>query len=357
MRVEALRESMVQSNIDGFVISNRKNIFYLTGFMDIAGAALHLLVPLDGDATLLTKPLSFTAASESARNCDVQAIGIKEKMVDRLLLEMRTHRISRLCFDDLAISTYVALGRSLSEASLTQRQELIWALRRTKDECEIMSIREAAKLADVGVETGIEAIKPGVREYEVAAELEYAMRIRGSKGTAFETVIASGSRSALPHGICGDRVIREGDLVVLDLGAIYGEYRSDITRTVVAGTPSPKQLRMLHIVAETQDTAFSQIHAGRPTRDVDAVARGILAGEGYDRYFIHGLGHGVGLDIHEPPTLSPQSREVLEPGNVVTVEPGIYIADFGGVRIEDTICVNEATGEKLTKASYHLPEK
>jgi Xaa-Pro aminopeptidase len=356
MRVKALREGMKQTDINGYVVSNRKNVYYLTGFMDIAGAELHLLIPLDGDATLITKPLSFTAASGSARNCHVQAVGIEEKMADRLLQELRAHGMSRLGFDDLAISTYVTLGRALGEANLTQRQELIWALRRTKDEREIASMREAAELADVGVETGIEAVKPGVREYEVAAELEYAMRVRGSKGTAFETVVASGPRSALPHGVCGDRVIRKGDLVVLDLGAVCGEYRSDITRTVVAGTPSPTQRRMIRIVSEMQDTAFSQIHAGRSTRDVDTIARGMLTEEGYGRYFIHGLGHGVGLDIHEPPTLSPQSVEVLEPGNVVTVEPGIYIADFGGVRIEDTVRVNEAAGEKLTKAGYHLPE-
>jgi Xaa-Pro aminopeptidase len=356
MRVEALRETMVQADIDGYVVSNRKNIYYLTGFMDIAGAALHMLIPLDGDATLITKPLSFTAASAAARNCHVQAVGIEEKIADRLLPELQAHGTSRLGFDDLSIPTYVTLARALGRGNLTQRQEMIWALRRTKDAREIASMRGAAKLADVGVETGIEAIKPGVREYEVAAELEYAMRVRGSKGTAFETVVASGPRSALPHGICGDRVIRDGDLVVLDLGAVCGEYRSDVTRTVVAGTPSPTQRRLLRIVSETQETAFSQIHVGKPTRDVDAVARGVLAGEDCGRYFIHGLGHGVGLDIHEPPTLSPQSREVLERGNVVTVEPGIYIPEFGGVRIEDTVYVDDVSGEKLTRAGYHLSE-
>jgi Xaa-Pro aminopeptidase len=355
MRVGALREAMAQAEIEGYVVSDRKNIYYLTGFMDIAGAALHLLVPLDGDATLLTKPLSFTAASEAARNCHVQAVGIEEKMRDRLLQELQAHDARRLGFDDLAIPMHVALERALGRANLTQRQELIWSLRRTKDASEIASMREAAKLADVGVETGIEAIKPGVREFEVAAELEYAMRVRGSQGTAFETVVASGPRSALPHGMSRDRVIREGDLVVLDLGAVCGEYRSDITRTVVAGTPSPTQCRLLRIVAETQDTAFSYIRARRAAREVDAVAREALARTDYGRYFIHGLGHGVGLDIHEPPTLSPQSREVLESGNVVTVEPGIYIPDFGGVRIEDTVRVDDAAGEKVTRAGYHLP--
>lgn len=212
-------------------------------------------------------------------------------------------------------------------------------------------MKEAAAWTDVGARVGMEWVRAGVREYEVAAEIEYAMRRRGSEGAAFETVVASGPRSAHPHGVASDRVIARGDAVVLDLGAVYRGYRCDITRTVFVGAPSPQQAAVFQAVMGAHDAALQGMRDGVEARGVDQQARQVLAAQGWDAYFIHGLGHGVGLDIHEPPTLSPESEDILVAGNVVTDEPGVYLPGFG-VRIEDTVLIQREDGQKLTQAPY-----
>jgi Xaa-Pro dipeptidase len=226
-----------------------------------------------------------------------------------------------------------------------------------KDPTELASIRKAAELTDAGVKAALSAIEVGVREYEVAAEMEYAMRKLGSEGVAFDTIVASGARSAFPHGAhsgCTDQKIRKGEFIVIDVGARYNNYRADLTRTFMIGTPSPKQKRIYEVVREAHQKAFEKIKAGVRTRDVDAAARKVIEKAGFGKYFVHGLGHGVGLDIHEAPSLNPESKERLKVGNVVTDEPGIYIVNYGGVRIEDTVLVHKDQAEKLTKATYEL---
>ncbi len=167
-------------------------------------------------------------------------------------------------------------------------------------------------------------------------------------------MVASGIRSAYPHGGCTDRKIMKGDLVVLDIGAKYQNYRADLTRTVTVGKPSSKQVRIHEVVREAQDRAFQSVRAGVKACDIDAVARGLIEREGYGEYFVHSLGHGIGLNVHEPPTLNPETKDKLRVGNVVTVEPGIYIVKFGGVRIEDTVLVRRGGAEKLTRVPYDL---
>jgi Xaa-Pro dipeptidase len=175
------------------------------------------------------------------------------------------------------------------------------------------------------------------------------MRKLGSEGFAFDTIVASGTNSAFPHGGCTNRKIESGDLVMLDLGAIYGYYRTDMTRTVVMGKPSAEQAKIFEIVRKAQDKAFQKIQDGSRASDIDLWARNTIIDEGYGDKFVHGLGHGLGLEIHEPPTLNSESKEILRTGNVVTVEPGIYIPNFGGVRIEDTVLIRKQKAEKLTK--------
>lgn len=351
-RLTALKGVLEKANLDGYLTTNVKNVYYLSGFMDIAEATLVLITPVDGDSILLVQPLSYIAASEKAEDCIVRNVGFRDKILNKTIDEIRKFGMRNIGFDNVSISTYLKLVEEMKEIRFKQSQDIIMSLRRSKDERELTFLREAAKLTDAGVEAGIEAIKPGIHEYEVAAEIEYAMRSRGSEGTAFETVVASGPRSAYPHGVCSDRIIREDDFVVLDLGAVCSGYRSDITRTTVVGKPSDKQSKILNLVLKAQEEAFKSIHADTKTRDVDAVARKIFTDAGFGKLFIHGLGHGVGLDIHEAPTLSPRSREILEEGDVITDEPGIYIQGFGGVRIEDTVLVHKSHGEKLTKATY-----
>ncbi len=295
--------------------------------------------------------MSYEAAREKAENCLVEEVPKGVKPFNRISKELTDRQISVVGFDDLPIAWYLQLTKDVASTSLSHIPRLVGNLRRVKNEQEITLMKKAAELTDVGALTGMECVRAGVREYEVAAEIEYAMRQRGSEGAAFETVVASGPRSAHPHGVSTDRVITRGDAVVLDLGAVYHGYRCDITRTVIVGKPSSTQADVLKLLMDAQEDAFTAIREGVEAKAVDRRARTIIAEKGFDRYFIHGLGHGVGLDIHEPPTLSPESEDVLEAGNVVTDEPGLYLPGFGA-RIEDTVLVHEGCGEKLTKTRY-----
>lgn len=351
MRIDALKKNLEKNQVDAYLITNLKNIYYFTGFMDIAGAELSLLVPVDDVPILLTPPLSYIAAREKAGDCLVEEVPIGEKPLNRLVTELKNPEIKVVGFDDLSISWYLNLTEELVSNRFIQNQSIVWGLRRVKDKAEIHCMKKAAELTDAGANVGMEFVGAGVREYEVAAEIEYEMRRRGSEGVAFETVVASGPRSAYPHGLSTDRIIKKGDSVVMDLGAVYLGYRSDITRTVIVGKPSPNQVSVLKLLMEAQEEAFKAIRDGVRARDVDSVARKLIEAGGYGRYFIHGLGHGVGLDIHEPPRLSHESEDCLKAGNVVTDEPGIYLPGFGA-RIEDTVLVHRKSGERLTRARY-----
>jgi Xaa-Pro aminopeptidase len=351
MRITTLKKSLEEHRLDAYLVTNLKNIYYFTGFLDIAGATLSLLVPLDGAATLFAPPLSYEAAREKARNCIVEEVSKGVRPFNRICKELTDRQIDVVGFDDLPISRYLQLTKDVASTSFSHIPSLVGNLRRVKDEQEINLMKKAAELTDVGALAGMEYVQAGVREYEVAAEIEYAMRRHGSEGAAFETVVASGPRSSHPHGVSTDRTITWGDAVVLDLGAVYRGYRSDITRTVIVGKPSSKQADVLNLLMKAKEAAFHAIREGVKAKTVDKRARTIIAEKGFDRYFIHGLGHGVGLDIHESPTLSPESEDILVAGNVVTDEPGIYLPGFGA-RIEDTVLVHKKGGEKMTKTRY-----
>lgn len=353
-RLDNVRKKLLEEKLDGYLVTDVKNIYYLTGFLDISSAVLNMLILPEGEPTLLVTPSSFEAATSQARNCQVKATAVGETVTNRLLGELRGTPLKRAGYDTLQLQTYLTLSQELTGVELLQKSEILTNQRRMKDDDEVSFIQRACELADVGMEAAMEAIRPGVREYEVAAQAEYAMRIRGSMGAAFETCVASGPRSALPHGISTDREIGEGELVTVDLGAIWRGYCSDLTRTIVAGKASAKDLRLMQRVREAHDRALEEIRHGVEATRVDAIARTSLGDLG--DCFIHGLGHGVGLDIHEAPTLSRTSKDVLEAGNVVTDEPGVYISGYGGVRMEDTVLVMKEGRKKLTSASIRLQE-
>jgi Xaa-Pro dipeptidase len=266
--------------------------------------------------------------------------------------------IKRLAVDVLNIESWRALSKFLGgEKMLAVDSGFLRGLRKVKDENEIELMRKAGELTSEGMRVAREVVAAGMKEHEVAAEIEYAMRKQGSYGTAFETIVASGSCSAYPHGGCSDREIRKGDLVVVDIGATYKYYHSDMTRTLVAGKPSEKQKKLNQIVKTAQEKAFEALKPNVKAKAVDATARKVIADAGYGEFFVHSLGHGVGLEVHEAPILSPESKDVLAVGNVVTVEPGIYLVGYGGIRIEDTVLVQRSGAEKLTKGPYVLSKE
>ncbi|MEM3797726.1 MAG: Xaa-Pro peptidase family protein [Candidatus Bathyarchaeia archaeon] len=340
-----------EKGFDGFLITHDANMLYFAGF---PGASC-LLFSKDKKDVLYVYGVNYEQAKAEGKGFHVELVKRDENLMAKVAAQVKDNAIKKLAFDTLTIENYRILARGLrGKAKLKPQGKLIWELREVKDAEELELMRKAAELTCAGMKAAYEAIRPGVREYEVAAEIEYAMRRKGSWGTAFDTIVASGERSAFPHGGCTDKIIQEGDIVVVDIGASYRYYRSDMTRTFVAGKPSEKQKKIYEIVKTAQQMAVQNVKAGAKARDIDSTARIIIEKAGYGEKFVHGLGHGIGLEVHEPPTLNPESKDKLKVGNVVTIEPAVYIAGFGGIRIEDTVLVNEYGAEKLTDGLYTI---
>jgi Xaa-Pro aminopeptidase len=351
-RVDTLKQrAFKDKNFDGFLITNEINALYFAGCPGLAC----LLIPETGENKAYVYSVNYEQARAEVKEFDVEIVKRRENLMAKVAEEASARKIKKLAVDLLSYDNYRSLKRGLrGETKIKLEGNLVWELRKVKDEKELELMRKAAELTVEGMKVAFETIKPGVKEYEAAAEIEYAMRKKGSWGTAFETIVASGARSAFPHGGCIDREIRDGDIVVVDIGATYRFYRSDMTRTIVAGKPTEKQRRLYEIVKAAHEKAFQAIKHKAKAKDVDAAARKLIKDAGFGEYFVHGLGHGVGLEIHEPPTLSSESKDRLTSGNVVTDEPGIYIVGFGGFRIEDTVVVRRQQAEKLTEGFYAL---
>jgi Xaa-Pro dipeptidase len=354
-RTEALKHvAFERGKVDGFLVFSSANLTWLTGFP----GATALLLPKHGESRVYVYGVNYAHAKAELGGFTVELVKRGEDLMDKIAKQAAASEIRKLAVDALNVESWRALAKALrGEKKLEVDCNVIRELRKVKDQEEIALMRKAAELTSEGMRVAYETVAAGAREYEVAAEIEYAMRKLGSSGAAFETIVASGACSAYPHGGCSDREIREGDLVVVDVGATYRFYRSDMTRTLVAGKPTEKQKQLYQIVKTAQEKAFEAVRASVKAKDVDAAARKIITDAGYGEYFVHGLGHGVGLEVHEPPTLSPESKDVLAVGNVVTVEPGIYLVGYGGVRIEDTVLVHRNGAEKLTNGPYTLSEE
>jgi Xaa-Pro dipeptidase len=341
--IDALKQLVKkQGNPSNLAIFNPANTTYLTGFSEAAA----LLIIEQGETILYVSATNYEHAKAETKNLIIEPLKRGESLMEKIAKQNQT---KKLAVDTLSIDSWRALAKAVGgEEKLEPINNLIVELRKKKDAQEIKLIRQACKIADIGMQTAAEIIRSGVKEREVAAEVEYAMRKAGSDGTAFDTIVASGFCCAYPHGAAQERTIQEGDFVVVDLGAKYKFYCSDITRTFIVGKASEKQTRMFQTIQLAQQKAIETIKPRVAAKDVDAIARRVIEEAGFCDYFVHNLGHGVGLEVHEAPVLSPDSKDVLEAGYVVTVEPGIYLPKFGGVRIEDTVLVTKSGAEKLT---------
>jgi Xaa-Pro aminopeptidase len=354
-RVAALKRiAFEKAKFDGFLIFNPSNLIYFTG---VPGAT-SLLIPEDGESAIYVYGVNYEQARAEGKGFRVELVKQDDNLMAKIAKQAQELGIKNLAVDALGFEGWRSLAKETKgKTKLKLKPAFVSQLRAVKDETEIALMRKAGELTSLGMKTAYEVVSAGMKEYEVAAEIEYAMRKHGSYGTAFDTAVSSGTASAFPHGGCSDRQIRSGELVVIDFGATYKSYRSDMTRTLVAGRPSEKQRRLHEIVLKAHAKAFAAIKPNVKASHVDAVARRIIEQAGYGEYFVHGLGHGVGLDIHEPPTLNTASKEKLQVNNIVTDEPGIYLAGYGGVRIEDTVLVTKEGAEKLTIGPYGLGEK
>ena len=227
-------------------------------------------------------------------------------------------------------------------------------MRVIKDEDEIKLMKKAASIGDKALEQVLKIIKPGVMEIEIAAELEYQMRKLGGEGTSFDTIVASGKRSAIPHGVASKKRVKKGELITIDFGTFYKGYASDMTRTFALGKPSKQLIEIYDVVYNAQKNAREKVKLGMKMKEVDALARNYIAQKGYGDRFTHSLGHGVGLNVHERPHVSQQSKEVLKEGMVITIEPGVYVPGKGGVRIEDMVVFINGKKTILTRFPREL---
>ena len=346
-RIEALRARMEERKLEALLIAEPSNRRYISGFTGTSG---YVLITMDR-AVLFT---DFRYMTQAAAQCpDLEVIRHKADYLASIKPELEKSGIKRLGFEQnhTAYGDYRKYAAELNPIELVPVENLTEELRMKKDESELAIIRQAARLADQAFEHILAYIRPGLRERDVDLELEIFMRRNGASGSSFATIVASGERSALPHGVSSDRVIQPGDFVTLDFGAYYQGYCSDITRTIAVGKPSDKHREIYEIVLEAQMNCLERIRPGMTGREADALTRDIIKRYGYNDYFGHGTGHGIGLEIHEAPRLSPTSEQVLEPGMTVTVEPGIYLPGFGGVRIEDDIVITDTGMERLTTSS------
>lgn len=341
---------MKEKDIEAFVIYKFVNVTYITGFTGDDSVAL---VTHD-KAIFITDGRYTEQAQKEVKDFEVieHKTGIKEVLKEYI----KTLGIKKLAFEEsISYGQYRELKEFL-EIELIPQANLVETLRMVKDEEEIENIKKAQNITDKAFEYLLNFIKVGMTEKEVALELEYFMKKQGAEDLSFDTIVASGKRSSLPHGKASEKVIEKGDFVTIDFGCKVNGYCSDMTRTIVMGKANEKQKEIYNIVLEAQQKAIANLKAGLTSKEADLLARSVIEEKGYGKYFSHSLGHGVGLEVHEAPSLSFKKEEILKEGAIVTVEPGIYIPYFGGVRIEDMVLLKEDGVINLTKSSKYLIE-
>lgn len=352
-----MADALAGVGAEAMIVTDPRNIAYLTGFRGSGGA---VLVENDGEAVLCTDSRYELQVVEQApdvghvisREYVAGVLGRRRGLADAPIAVEAGH---------LTMSEGSALRRVLAEVSgpdarIVETTGLVEQVRRAKDAGELAFIERACDVVDQAWThlLGQGLLAEGRTERDVAADLEHAMRRAGSDGVAFETIVASGPNGAHPHHVPGDRVLTAGDLVVVDFGATVAGYASDCTRTVALGGAADRLLDAYEVVRRAQVAGVSAVREGLGCAELDAVSRNIISDAGFGEYFGHSLGHGVGLDVHEAPAVSTRSTSTLSDGDVITIEPGIYLPGLGGIRIEDTVAVTRGGGRSLTTTSTAL---
>lgn len=352
VRQRRLRAEFDKLKIEAMLITHMPNIRYLCGFTGSAG------VLLVGEKNVLITDGRYT---EQAKHEAQGAKVVIAKGPALMEAARQLARKSKLCAGIEADHLTVALKNVLAKAlpagvRLKDTRGVVESLRMLKDAVEVALMRDAIELGAELLPRAFRAIRPGVSELRVAAEIEYGARRRGAEGMSFETIVASGPRSALPHGVATEAPIPAKGFVVLDFGVILHGYCSDMTRTVHVGKAGAEERGLYGAVLEAQLASISAVRPGVTLEEVDGAGRSVLKKARLDKYFTHSTGHGVGLEIHEPPRVAKGQTDVLKPGMVITIEPGIYLAGRCGIRIEDVVAVTERGYELLTPARKELIE-
>ena len=351
-RLAKLREKLEEKELDAILISTAQNRRYISGF---SGSAGYLVVSRD-DAILATDFRYTEQAGMESPDFHVIKVGSDWSW---LVESVKEHRTKKIGFEShqMTVATYTQITKALGDIPSAERPNLmattgiVEGLRTVKDEEELGLLQRAIDVADAAIESVSATIQPNETEREVAWRLEKAMRELGADSPSFDTIVAAGPNGAMPHHRPSDRAIVPGEPIVIDMGAKVGGYCSDITRTFCIGPPDETFCKVYDIVLGAQLTAIATVRSGMSGGDADALSRVVIAEAGYGENFGHSLGHGVGLLIHEFPRVGPKSNHTLEEGMLFTIEPGIYLSGWGGVRIEDVVLLEKDGARVLSKAA------
>ena len=347
-RVQAFLDKMQEKELDGIIINNLKNVYYLTGFWGSNGT---VFISRDRQV-LVTDARYIIAAKQEVTGFEIFAERDELATIAKIAKDMG---LSRIGFEDeISVSYYHRMQTAFEGMELLSQTQFVEALRLIKDETEIETIRKACSISDQAFHDALEFIKPGKTEIEIANFLDFRMRELGAAGLSFDTILASGINSSKPHAHPMHKPVELGEAITMDFGCLYEHYVSDMTRTIYLGHVSDEQAEIYNTVLKANQALIDQAKAGLGFRDFDKIPRDIIVEAGYGEYFTHGIGHGIGLDIHEEPYFSQTSTEVIKSGMVLTDEPGIYIEGKYGVRIEDDILITDKGCELLTLAPKEL---
>ena len=348
--IDKIRSLLKEKKLDGILLYKPENRRYASGF---TGSTGYVLIT-EADAKFITDFRYIKQATVQCTGFEIVEIGNTKTITD-VLNESALFKLG-VEEDFMTYGQSIEFTDKLTDTDIVPLEGAILKLRSVKTTDEIKNIEKAADIADEAFEHILEFIKPGLAESDIALELEFFMRKKGAEKLSFDSIVASGERSSLPHGVASDKIVEVGDIITLDFGCVYNGYCSDMTRTVVLGKADDRQKKIYDIVHRAQETSLEAVRPGITGTELDSIARNIIAGSGYGQYFGHGLGHGVGLEVHELPRINVRGDVPMEPGMVITIEPGIYVPDFGGVRIEDLVLVTEDDYRVLSKSTKNLIE-
>ena len=348
-RISRIKKVLREAHLDGILITSLENIQYLSGFTGSDAA----LVVTETKEYFLADSRYTTQAREEISGFELIEYNKKIDGLSDLINDLGLRGIG---FEpqNLTYGAHKELAEKVSGGELIPINERLRNIRAVKDDEEIGRIKRTIDIASKSFRENIWRIKPDIQEREIALELEFSMRRNGADGTSFDTIVASGERSALPHGKPSDKRIHKGDFVIIDFGVRYRGYYSDETCTFFCGKSNRRQEEVYTVVKEAHDRTIASIRPGKKAMELDAIARGWIKEAGYGAYFGHMTGHGVGLAVHENPIIGPESEVVVEEGMIFTIEPGIYIPGWGGVRIEDMVLVTGNGCEVLTNLSKEI---
>jgi len=348
--VKSIRKMLQEKELESILIFNPENRQYVSGF---TGSTGYVLIS-EKELVFMTDFRYIEQAKKETKNFKIIEISKDNPVTDVI----NGYNFKTLGIEDdfLTYEQYLNFDEKLNNLKLIPLERALTTLRSIKSKEEITKIQHAADITDKAYAHIIKKIEPGLKEIDIALELEYFMKKMGASKVSFDIIVASGLRSALPHGVASEKKLEKGDMVTIDFGCVYQGYCSDMTRSLVLGKATDKQKEVYHTVLDAQETALKAVYPGKTGKELDEIARKIITDKGYGKYFGHGLGHGVGLEVHELPHVNHLGKKEMQPGMVITIEPGVYIPEFGGVRIEDLLAVTEDGYKLLSNTPKELIE-